>query len=137
MAAGLALSTLFGIRALHDRDEARERAALAQAVNNFLTEDLLGRGNPAQSGKADETLMGAAEAAEAGIDRRLADEPMEAGAIYLSLARAFDSRTAEDAARHAYDQAIAAFTWKWCPASPAPWRAPVPKLPKPSPNSRA
>ncbi len=110
MAAGLALSTLFGVRALYDRDEARERAALAQAVNNFLTEDLLGRGNPAQSGKADETLMGAAEAAEAGIDRRLANEPLEAGAIYLSLARAFDSRTAFDAARNAYDKAEAAFT---------------------------
>ncbi len=109
MVAGLALSTLFGIRALHDRDEARERAALAQAVNNFLTEDLLGRGNPAQSGKPDETLMGAAQAAEAGIDRRLGDEPMEAGAIYLSLARAFDSRSAYDAARNAYDHAIAAF----------------------------
>jgi DNA-binding winged helix-turn-helix (wHTH) protein len=110
MAAGLALSTWFGIRALHDRDEARERASLAQAVNNFLTEDLLGRGNPAQSGKADESLMGAAEAAEAGIDRRLAGEPLEAGAIYLSLARAFDSRTAFDAARNAYDKAAAAFT---------------------------
>jgi len=110
MALGLALSTWFGVRALHDRDEARERAALAQAVNNFLTEDLLGRGNPAQSGRADETLMGAAEAAEAGIDRRLGNEPMEAGAIYLSLARAFDSRSAPDAARNAYDHAIAAFS---------------------------
>jgi non-specific serine/threonine protein kinase len=109
MAGGLALSTWFGVRALHDRDEARERAALAQAVNNFLTEDLLGRGNPAQSGRADETLMAAAEAAEAGIDRRLGNEPMEAGAIYLSLARAFDSRSAPDAARNAYDHAIAAF----------------------------
>jgi DNA-binding winged helix-turn-helix (wHTH) protein len=110
MVAGLALSTLFGIRARHDRDEARERAAVTQAVNNFLTEDLLGRGNPARSGKADETLMGAAEAAEAGIDWRLGGEPMEAGAIYLSLARAFDSRTDYDAARRAYDHAIADFT---------------------------
>jgi len=109
MAAGLALSTLFGIRAVHDRDEARRRAHIAQAVNSFLTEDLFGRGNPARSGKADETLMEAAAAAEAGIGRRLADEPLVAGSIYLSLARAFDSRTASDAARTAYQQAIGAF----------------------------
>jgi DNA-binding winged helix-turn-helix (wHTH) protein/tetratricopeptide (TPR) repeat protein len=109
MAAGLALSTVFGIRAVHDRDEARRRAAIAQAVNSFLTEDLFGRGNPARSGKADESLMDAAQAAEAGIGRRLAGEPLVEGSIYLSLARAFDSRSAYDAARHAYDEAIGAF----------------------------
>jgi DNA-binding winged helix-turn-helix (wHTH) protein len=109
LAAGLALSTLFGIQAMRDRDEARRRADIAQAVNGFLTEDLLGRGNPAQSGKADETLMDAAQAAEAGIGRRLASEPLVAGSIYLSLARAFDSRTSYDAALKAYDNAIAAF----------------------------
>jgi len=109
LAVGLAVSTVFGIRAAHDRDEARRGEALVQTVNAFLTEDLLGRGNPAQSGKADETLMEAAQAAEAGIDRRLGSEPMVAGAIYLSLAHAFASRSEFDAARHAYEQAIAAF----------------------------
>jgi len=110
MVAGLAIATWFGIQAMHDRDEARRRADIAVAVNRFLTDDLLGRGNPAQSGKADETLMEAAEAAEAGIDRRLGGEPLVAGSIYLSLARAFDSRSAYDAARHAYENAVAAFT---------------------------
>jgi DNA-binding winged helix-turn-helix (wHTH) protein/tetratricopeptide (TPR) repeat protein len=109
MAAGVAVSTLFGVRALHDRDEARRRADIAQAVNAFLTEDLLGRGNPAKSGKADETLMDAAQAAEAGIDARLAGEPLVAGSIYLSLARAFDARSAFDASRTAYERAVAAF----------------------------
>jgi DNA-binding winged helix-turn-helix (wHTH) protein len=109
MAAGLALATWFGVSAVHERDEAQRRADIAQAVNSFLTEDLFGRGNPAQSGKADETLMEAAQAAEAGINRRLAHEPLVAGSIYLSLARAFDSRSAFDAARGAYDQAIDAF----------------------------
>jgi tetratricopeptide (TPR) repeat protein len=109
LVAGLALSTYFGVRAVHDRDEARRRAELAQAVNAFLTEDLLGRGNPAKSGKAEETLMEAAEAAEAGIDRRLSGEPLVAGAIYLSLARAFESRGAFDAARTAYGHAIEIF----------------------------
>jgi non-specific serine/threonine protein kinase len=109
MAAGLALATWFGISAVHERDEARRRADIAEAVNSFLTEDLFGRGNPARSGKADETLMEAAQAAEAGINRRLAHEPLVAGSIYLSLAHAFDSRSAYDAARPAYEQAVAAF----------------------------
>lgn len=109
LVAGLALSTVFGLRAARDRDEARRRSAIAQSVNAFLTEDLLGRGNPAQSGKASETLMEAAEAAEAGIDRRFADEPLMAGSIYLSLARAFESRSAFGPSRSAYLQAIAAF----------------------------
>jgi DNA-binding winged helix-turn-helix (wHTH) protein/serine/threonine protein kinase len=106
---GLACSTVLGVRALHDRDEARRRADIALAVNRFLTEDLFGRGNPAQSGKADESLMDAAQGAEAGIDRRLPGEPLVAGSIYLSLARAFDSRSAYDAARVAYGRAVAAF----------------------------
>ncbi len=105
--AGLALG--FGIRAVNDRDVARNRAELAQSVNAFLTLDLLGRGDPALSGKPDETLMQAAEAAEGQIDRRLAREPAEAGAIYLSLARAYDSRSAYDAARRAYGHAAALF----------------------------
>jgi DNA-binding winged helix-turn-helix (wHTH) protein len=109
MAAGLLLATWFGVQAVRERDEARRRADIAQAVNSFLTEDLFGRGNPAQSGKANETLMEAAQAAEAAIDQRLAGEPLVAGSIYLSLARAFDSRTASDAARHAYTRALAAF----------------------------
>jgi predicted negative regulator of RcsB-dependent stress response len=110
LTVGLGVAISAGRRAAHDRDEARRRADIAQAVNSFLTEDLFGRGNPAQSGRADETLMEAAQAAEAGIGRRLAREPLVAGSIYLSLARAFDSRSAWDAARPAYDQAVDAFT---------------------------
>jgi DNA-binding winged helix-turn-helix (wHTH) protein len=106
---GASLAVGFGFRAVHDRDVARRRAELAQSVNAFLTVDLLGRGDPALSGKPDETLMHAAEAAEGQIDRRLAHEPAEAGAIYLSLARAYHSRSAYDAARRAYVRAAAFF----------------------------
>ena len=107
------------MRASHDRDEALRRAELAQAVNAFLTEDLLGRGNPARSGKPDETLMEAAEAAESSIDRRLATEPQVAASIYLAMAHAFDSRSTFASARHAYGQAIAAFARSGNPADAA------------------
>ena len=109
LVVGAGLAVGFGIHALHARDEARRRAELERSVNAFLTVDLLGRGDPALSGKPDETLMQAAEAAEAQIDRRLAHEPAEAGAIYLSLARAYDSRSAYDAGRRAYCHAAVLF----------------------------
>jgi DNA-binding winged helix-turn-helix (wHTH) protein len=119
LAAGLMVAAWFGLRARQERDIAVERAALAQAVNAFLTEDLLGRGNPAQSGKADETLMDAVEAAEANVDRRLAAAPATEGSIYLSMAHAFDSRSAFRPARKAYDQAVAAFGRAGDPADKA------------------
>jgi DNA-binding winged helix-turn-helix (wHTH) protein len=109
LAVGLSVAAVAEFQAVGERDEARRAAELAQSVNNFLVHDLLGRGNPAESGKADETLMEAANASEAAIDRRLSHEPMAAGAIYLALAQAFDSRSASDAARHAYTKAIGDF----------------------------
>jgi DNA-binding winged helix-turn-helix (wHTH) protein len=107
--AGIVISTVFAIRAMQERKLSDHQAALVQAVNTFLTDDMVGRGNPAQSGKADETLMQAATAAEANIDRRLGSDPLTAGAIYLSLADAFTGRTAFPAAADAYQRAISAF----------------------------
>jgi DNA-binding winged helix-turn-helix (wHTH) protein len=109
LALGLSVAAFAEFQAVGERDAARDAAEQTQSVNNFLTHDLLGRGNPAESGKADETLMEAANASEAAIDRRLGREPLVAGAIYLALAQAFDSRSATDAARHAYTQAIGDF----------------------------
>jgi non-specific serine/threonine protein kinase len=109
MISAVTATTWFGLRATRERDHARQNAALMQAVNAFLTEDLLGRGDPARSGKPDESLMQAAEAAERAVDRRFGTEPMEAGAIYLSLAHAYESRSAYDDARRAYKQAAAWF----------------------------
>ncbi len=109
LAGGLLLSIVFGVDAVHRRNEARHEAGIARAVNQFLTVDLLGRGNPAHSGKADETLMEAADNAEPKVAYRLAKEPLVAGSIYLALASAFESRSAFKEARAAYDKAAAAF----------------------------
>jgi tetratricopeptide (TPR) repeat protein len=99
----------FALRVAQERDEARRQAGIAEAVKLFLTDDVLGRGNPASSGKANETLMEAATKAEPRIAFRLESEPAVAAAIYLSLAEAFDSRSAYAEARAAYGQAISAF----------------------------
>lgn len=109
MIVAMTTVTWFGLRAARDRDQARQHAALMQAVNAFLTEDLLGRGDPARSGKPDETLMQAAQASEDSIDGRFGAEPLEAGALYMSLAHAYESRSAYDDARRAYTRATAWF----------------------------
>ena len=106
---GLALSVGFGLRAAQERNIARREAAAASAVNHFLTDDLIGRGNPINSGKPDESLMEAAVAAESRIGARFAKQPMVAGSLYLALAAAFESRSAYEAARDAFDNAASTF----------------------------
>ena len=106
---GLALSVGFGLRASEERNVAQREAATASAVNQFLTEDLIGRGNPINSGKPDESLMEAAVAAELRIGARFARQPMIAGSLYLALAAAFEGRNAYDAARGAFDNAALTF----------------------------
>jgi len=110
LALGLTFSAAFGFRAAHERDIAQRAAANAAAVNHFLTRDLLGRGNPINSGKPDESLMEAATAAEPQIAVRFATQPLVAASIYLALGEAFESRSAFDSARDAYDRAEAAYT---------------------------
>jgi DNA-binding winged helix-turn-helix (wHTH) protein len=109
LAGGLLLAIFLGLDAARQRDEARREAGIARAVNQFLTIDLLGRGDPSHSGKADETLMQAAEKAEPQVAYRLAKEPLVAGSIYLALAAAFEGRSAFKEARAAYDKADAAY----------------------------
>ncbi len=107
---GLTFAAAFGFRAAHERDSAQREAANAAAVNHFLTQDLMGRGNPINSGKPDESLMEAATASEPQIATRFASQPLVAASIYLALGEAFESRSAFDSARDAYDRAEAAYS---------------------------
>ncbi len=81
---GLALSIGFSLRASQERNAAQREAANALAVNRFLSEDLIGRGNPINSGKPDESLMEAAVAAESRIGTRFAKQPLVAASVYLA-----------------------------------------------------
>ncbi len=106
---GLAGTTTAALRAISERDQARRQTRIAQAVDDFLTEDLIGRGNPVNSGKPDETLMEAATAAEPAVALRLTTEPLVAASLYRALALSFDSRSAYPSARTFYGKAIAAY----------------------------
>jgi len=115
---GLVATSASAIHASRVRDEAQRQAYIAKQVDVFLTDDLLDAANPSNSGKADETLLEAAEKAEPRIAYRLATEPLVAASIYRSLAQAFAGRTAFAEARKAFRAALEAFARAEGPGSP-------------------
>ena len=89
----IGLVVFFTLRLARERDHAARETAIAVAVNQFLADDLLGRGNPFQSGKASETLFDAIKEASPSIDRKFAKEPEVAARLHLTIAQALDNRS--------------------------------------------
>ena len=73
-----------------------------------MANDLLGRSNPFQSGKAEESLLDAVKRASPGIDRQFANEP-QVELLHRAIAHALDMRTDYADARGEYEQAAAWF----------------------------
>ena len=96
-------------RAARERDNANRQTAIASSINRFLSDDLLGRGNPFVSGKSSESLMDAVKQASPSIDLKFKDEPLIAARLHQTIARALDSRTDYADARPEYDRAAALF----------------------------
>jgi len=105
LGAGLAASLILYRRASVERDRASHQTAIAASINRFLADDLLGRSNPFQSGKSDETLLEAVKQASPAIDRQFQDAPEVAGRLHQAIARALDNRTAYADARPEYARA--------------------------------
>jgi len=109
LAAGLAVSFTLYRRATRERDNANRQTAIASSINHFLSDDLLGRGNPFVSGKSSESLMDAIKQASPSIDRKFKDEPLVAARLHQTIARALDNRTDYPDARQEYDRAATLF----------------------------
>ncbi len=105
--AGMAI--FFTVRLTRERDNANRQTAIATAVNQFLSDDLLGRGNPFKIGKAAESLLDAVKQASPGIDRKFAGEPQVAARLHLTIAQALDNRSDFPEARQEYDRAHSLF----------------------------
>jgi hypothetical protein len=108
-AAVVALVIFFLVRLTRERDNADRQTAIADSINRFLSNDLLARSNPLQSGKASETLLDAVVHASANIDRQFQREPQVAARLHQTIARSLDSRTDYPVARTEYDRAAALF----------------------------
>jgi serine/threonine protein kinase len=105
IAVVVGLVIFFTLRLARERDHANRQTAIATTINQFLSDDLLGRGNPFQSGKATETLLDAIQLASPSIDRKFKDEPQIAARLHLTIAQALDSRTNYPEARGEYERA--------------------------------
>ncbi len=93
-----------------ERNRANRQAAIAAAVNRFLTNDLLGRSNPFQSGKSGETLLEAVKQSSPEIDRQFQAEPEIAARLHLAIAKALDNRSDFAAAGQEYERAAELLT---------------------------
>ncbi len=105
IAVVVGLVVFFTLRLARERDNANRQTAIATTINQFLSDDLLGRGNPFQSGKAAETLLDAIKVASPSIDRKFKDEPQVAARLHLTIAQALDNRTNYPEARGEYERA--------------------------------
>ena len=110
LAAGLGVSFTMYRRAAQERDHANRQTGIASSINQFLSDDLLGRVNPFLSSQSTESLMEAIKQASPAIDRQFKDEPLVAARLHQTIARALDNRTAYPDARQEYDRAAALFT---------------------------
>lgn len=106
---GLVGSFLLYRRAVAERDYASHQTAIASSVNQFLSDDLVGRSNPFLSGKSSESLTEAIKQASPAIDQKFKDEPLVAARLHQTIARALDNRTDYSDARQEYDRAYALF----------------------------
>lgn len=109
LAAGLALSLVLYRRAIRERDNANRQTAIANSINRFLSDDLLGRSNPFVSGKSSESLVDAIVQASPAIDQQFRNEPLVAAHLHQTIARALDNRTNYPEARKEYDRAAILF----------------------------
>lgn len=109
LVTGLSVSFTLYRRAARERDHANRQTAIATSINQFLSDDLLGRSNPFLSGKASESLTDAIKQASPAIDRQFKEEPLVAARLHQTIARALDNRTDYANARVEYDRAAALF----------------------------
>lgn len=103
------LVVFFTLRLTRERDYANRQTAIATSINQFLADDLLGRGNPFQSGKAAETLLDAIKEASPSIDLKFRNEPQTAARLHLTIAQALDNRSDFADARREYQAAYRLF----------------------------
>jgi serine/threonine-protein kinase len=105
----IGLAAFFTVRLARERDYANRQTAITTAMNRFLSDDLLGRADPFQSGAAKELFVDVVNRALPQIDQQFKTEPVTAARLHETIARAFDGRSEFAQARKEYDRAYELF----------------------------
>lgn len=114
---GLAASSLFWYRSERQREAAAMQAARAQAVADFLGNDLLGALSPGGAGyERDPTVREVLEHASARIGERFADDPATRGGVHSALGQAWRTLGDLERAAHHLREAVACHTRAFGPA---------------------
>lgn len=85
---------------------AESRARTLEAVNGFLTKDLIEAADPLRTGRRDQTVRAALEAAEGAISTRFADQPTQEAAVQRALGNAYYGLSEFAAARRALERSL-------------------------------
>jgi eukaryotic-like serine/threonine-protein kinase len=93
-------------RARQEADNARTAAAIAQAVNEFVTEDLLGSADPHAEPDRDLKVREVLDRASGTIEGRFADQPPVKAQILRLLGDTYNSLGEYDKARRHLEQAL-------------------------------
>lgn len=86
--------------------EAQKQAAIAEAINEFLNEDILSAADPTRATSPDITMREVLDLASARIEGRFLDEPEVEAAIRLTLAQAFERLGSADVAEPHWRRAV-------------------------------
>lgn len=94
-----------GVIAYKARNQALEATATTQAINAFLTDDVLGV-DPAVEQPSQASYQSLLDRAGAQIDKRFADQPAAAARLHLILGRRYQEIGQLDSAESQYQQAV-------------------------------
>lgn len=87
---GVAASSYLYVKALAAGRIARENAAVADAVNRFFNQDVLGAASPyARNGKGEPTVREAIDHAVTRIDARLGGQPVVEATVRMAIGQAY------------------------------------------------
>lgn len=89
---------------------AEHDAKIARAVNDFLTADIIGAGDPRRAATPDILLRDAIDAAEARVGERFADEPVVEAAVRQVLGDTYRSMAHFERAVPNLERAVALYT---------------------------
>ncbi len=90
------------------RAEAQRQAAIAQAVNEFLNDDLLAAADPEQQGR-DVTVRAVLDRAAQAIEGRFGDEPLVEAAVRATLGETYHRLGADAAGVELLERAVALY----------------------------
>lgn len=104
---GLVGATTLWIRAERANQRAADEAAVSEAVNRFLTEDLLAGANPMQSGRRDVSMADLLSRASQTVGGRFSSRPVVEAAVREAIGKAYGGLSDHAAGEKELRKAIA------------------------------